>query len=217
MSALAGFLNGMATGITDRKDREARERELAAYEQAVRGGMTGAPGVKDVASGGDGARLVHGHGPTSYQDAIASIESAGSGDYAAIGPTDNELGRALGRYQVMEVNIGPWSKAALGREVSVDEFMKSPEIQDAIFDHRFGLYVDKYGPEGAAQAWFGGEGGVGKAARSDALGTTVGDYGKRFVAAIGGAAPPPRDAAGVKEAAAKRGTWAWFRNYGGPG
>lgn len=121
-----------------------------------------------------------------YRDAIASIESKGSGDYAAIGPKHPSMGRALGRYQIMEANIGPWSKAALGREVSVEEFMSNPDIQDAVFDHRFGSYVKQFGPEGAAQAWFAGPGGVGRVDRKDVLGTDVGTYGRKFVEAIGG-------------------------------
>lgn len=127
-------------------------------------------------------------GLQAYRDAIASIESKGSGDYSAIGPKHPTMGRALGRYQVMEANVGQWSKEALGREVSVDEFINSPEIQDAVFDHKFGQYVSKYGPEGAAQAWFAGEGGVGKTDRKDVLGTDVGSYGKKFVAALSGRA-----------------------------
>lgn len=122
----------------------------------------------------------------SYRDAIASIESAGSGDYGAVGPRHPKMGRALGRYQVMESNIGPWSMEALGREVTPDEFMADPAIQDAIFDSQFGKYVQKYGPEGAAQAWFGGEGGVGKLGRKDVLGTSIGGYGKKFLNALGG-------------------------------
>lgn len=122
----------------------------------------------------------------NYRDAIASIESAGSGDYAAVGPTHPKMGRALGRYQVMESNIGPWSEAALGRQVSADEFMSNPEIQDKIFDHQFGQYVAKYGPEGAAQAWFGGPGGVGKLNRKDSLGTTIAGYTDKFRNAMGG-------------------------------
>lgn len=117
----------------------------------------------------------------SRRDAIASIESAGSGGYAAVGPRHATLGRALGRYQIMEANIGPWSQKHLGRAVTVEEFMASPEIQDAIFDGVFGEYVEKYGEEGAAQAWFAGPGGVGKGGRKDALGTTVADYGKRYL------------------------------------
>lgn len=123
-----------------------------------------------------------------YRDAIASIESRGSGDYAAIGPTHRKLGRALGRYQVMEANIGPWSREALGREVTPDEFLASPEIQDAIFNHRFGQYVERYGPQGAAEAWFAGPGGVGTN-RQDALGTSVQGYAARFANALGPTAP----------------------------
>lgn len=126
-----------------------------------------------------------GGGMDAYRNAIASIESAGSGDYAAVGPTHPKLGRALGKYQVMEANIGPWSKQVLGREVTPDEFMASPEIQDAIFDGIFGGYVDRFGPEGAAQAWFAGPGGVGKMDRKDSLGTTVSSYTDKFNSALG--------------------------------
>lgn len=120
-----------------------------------------------------------------YRDAIASIESAGSGDYAAIGPTNPRLGRALGRYQIMEANIGPWSRDALGREVTPEEFLANPQMQDAIFDAKFGGYVNQFGPEGAAQAWFAGPGGVGKTDRQDVLGTSVGEYGQKFASALG--------------------------------
>lgn len=124
-------------------------------------------------------------GPSNYRDAIASIESKGSGDYAAVGPTHPKLGRALGRYQVMEANIGPWSQEVLGRAVTPEEFMANPQLQDAIFDGKFQQYVQKFGPEGAAQAWFGGEGGVGQTGRTDSLGTSIGDYGNKFTKALG--------------------------------
>ena len=122
-----------------------------------------------------------------YRDAIASIESAGSGDYAAIGPTNERLGRALGRYQIMEANIGPWSREALGYEVTPDQFIANPELQDAIFDAKFGQYVNQYGEEGAAQAWFGGPGGVGKLGRTDVLGTSIGGYTQKFNNALANA------------------------------
>lgn len=134
----------------------------------------------------------HGDSPMSaYRDAIASIESAGSGDYGAVGPTNSKLGRALGRYQIMEANIGPWSREVLGREVTPDEFMANPQLQDAIFDGKFGGYVDQFGPEGAAQAWFAGPGGVGKVNRKDVLGTDVGTYGQKFLSALGPQASNP--------------------------
>lgn len=118
------------------------------------------------------------------RNAIASIESAGSGDYGAVGPTHTSLGRALGRYQIMEANIGPWSQEALGRRVTADEFMRNPKIQDDIFDYKFGKYADKYGESNAAQAWFAGEGGIGTG-RKDVLGTSTGEYARKFDAAMG--------------------------------
>lgn len=120
-----------------------------------------------------------------YRGAIASIESAGSGGHAAVGPTHERLGRALGKYQIMEANIGPWSREILGREITADEFMANPALQDAIFDGKFGQYVQQYGPEGAAQAWFGGPGGVGKLDRKDSLGTSIGGYTEKFRNALG--------------------------------
>lgn len=120
-----------------------------------------------------------------FRNAIASIESKGSGDYAAVGPRHPELGRALGRYQIMEANIGPWSREVLGREVTPEEFVANPQIQDAIFDGKFGQYVQQFGPEGAAQAWFAGPGGVGKLGRSDSLGTSVAEYTDKFSRALG--------------------------------
>lgn len=123
---------------------------------------------------------------SAYRQAISGIESGGR--YDAIGPTHPKLGRALGKYQIMEANIGPWSREALGRSISADEFMRSPALQDAIFDRKFGQYVAKYGPEKAAQAWLGGEGGIGTN-RRDSLGTSVGEYGQRFMASLGGTQP----------------------------
>lgn len=119
------------------------------------------------------------------RDAIAGIESAGSGDYAAVGVRNPTLGRPLGRYQIMEGNLPQWSQEALGRQVSADEFLRSPQLQDAVFDHRFDQYASKYGEEGAARAWLGGEGGVADPTRKDVLGTSTGEYGQRYVAALG--------------------------------
>jgi len=118
----------------------------------------------------------------AWRNSIADIESRGSGGYKAVGATDEKLGRALGRYQIMEANIPQWSKAALGKSVTAEEFMASPAIQDAIFDHRFGKYVEKHGEENAARAWFGGEGGINKPDRTDVHGRkTIGSYGETFV------------------------------------
>lgn len=117
-----------------------------------------------------------------YREAIASIESLGSGGYSAIGPTHPKYGRALGRYQVMEANVGPWSEAALGRRIGADEFMTNPGLQDKIFDHRFGGYVDKYGESGAASMWFTGRPNAPNA--RDVLGTSGSVYVDKFNAQL---------------------------------
>jgi hypothetical protein len=124
---------------------------------------------------------------TAYRNSIASIESAGSGGYAAVGPVTKSGDRAYGRYQIMGNNIGEWSQAALGKKLSIVEFMASPAAQDAVFDHRFGQYVKQFGnPQDAASAWFTGRPLSGGAGMHDMLGTSGVGYAARFTAGLGG-------------------------------
>lgn len=114
-----------------------------------------------------------------YAKAIQAIESGGN--YGALGPVTRNGDRAYGAYQVMGNNIGPWSEAALGSRLSASEFLGDRSAQDAIFNHRFGGYVGKFGASGAAQAWFGGPGSVGKGGMgADILGTTGNSYVAKF-------------------------------------
>ena len=122
-----------------------------------------------------------------FGDSISSIESGGN--YNLLGPVTKSGDRAYGKYQVMGSNIPEWTKAALGKELTPAEFRADPRAQDAVFQHRFGQYVDKYGPEGAARAWFAGEGGMNDPNRKDQFGTSVASYGQRFMA---GLQPPPQ-------------------------
>lgn len=193
----SGIVANVNEGRANEAEQAGRTSANDTFSSLISGLTGGAPGYAPSQAPQSGAGTPG--GGSSYRNAIASIESAGSGDYGAIGPTHPELGRALGRYQVMEANIGPWSQQALGREVTPEEFMASPEIQDAIFDHQFGNYVTQYGPEGAAQAWFGGEGGVGQLDRRDSLGTSIGDYTSQFNAAMGGQPQQMAQGPGLEE------------------
>src|SRR5687768_15127950 len=125
-----------------------------------------------------------------YATAIGNIESAADGGYRAVGPVTKRGDRALGKYQVMASNVRPWSREVLGQEVTPQQFMMSPELQDYIFQAKFGSYAKKYGPQGAARAWFAGEGGMNDPGRHDQLGTTVAEYGRRFNREMGFAAKP---------------------------
>lgn len=119
-------------------------------------------------------------GDTDLSDArerISRVESGGN--YGALGPMVGK-DRAYGRYQVMGSNIPSWTKEALGQSLTAEEFLADKKAQDAVFNHRFGGYMKKYGPAGAARAWFAGEGGMNNRGARDALGTSVDDYERKF-------------------------------------
>lgn len=122
---------------------------------------------------------------SSPSNAIAGIESGGK--YDALGPVIPKTGdRAYGKYQVMGANIPEWTKTHLGQSMTPEQFIASHEAQEAVFKGEFGRLSGKYGPEGAARAWFAGEGGMNDPNRRDPLGTSVADYSRKFTAAGGG-------------------------------
>jgi len=85
--------------------------------------------------------------------------------------------RAMGKYQVMPGNLPEWSKAALGREVSVDEFIASPEIQEAIARFKAAQLYKRYGNvQDVQSAWFAGGPLAARAGRRDDNGTSVEQY-----------------------------------------
>lgn len=129
-----------------------------------------------------------------YRDAIAAIESRGSGDYNAV----NKTSGAVGRYQVMPQYVPQWTKEALGKPMTTDQFKASPSAQDAVFDKRFGGYLSKTGnPNDAASMWRTGQ--------PLASGGTAGaGYAKRFGENLkqGGDATPPNRPDGQRSAEA---------------
>jgi hypothetical protein len=119
---------------------------------------------------------------SDYASAISSVESGGR--YDAIGPVTKDGNRAYGKYQVMDFNIGPWTEKHLGRRMTPQEFLASPDAQDAVFEAEFGSYVSKYGnPQDAASAWFSGR-PMAQAGNSSDGYTTVPEYVAKFSAAL---------------------------------
>jgi hypothetical protein len=142
-------------------------------------------------------RITVNKGP-DYGSAISAIESGGK--YDALGPVTRSGDRAYGKYQVMGANIGPWSQEVFGRPVDPQTFLQNPDIQEAVFKAKFGGYVNKYGPEGAAKAWFAGEKGMNNPNARDQLGTSVAGYGAKFMKGLSGggtanAQPSPQQSA----------------------
>lgn len=131
--------------------------------------------------------------------AASQMEADGRG-YGTQGPviTDRKSpyygDQALGMYGVMGKNLPQWLKEAGLQPMTREQFLANPEAQDAVFNHRFGQYLQRFGNvEDAAQAWFAGPGTVGQPGalgRTDAQpatggqpafrGTAVGSYRQQF-------------------------------------
>src|ERR1041385_3248457 len=119
----------------------------------------------------------------TFKNNISGIESKGSGGYSAIG-VKTKVGRALGKYQVMEKYLPDFSKQFLGRVVSPKEFLSNPQLQEQLFRNRVTALYRKYRNWGdVASIWHSGvplaqakaEG------RKDSLGTSTSDYAARAV------------------------------------
>lgn len=123
---------------------------------------------------------------SSYADDTASQETGNQKDpYGAIGPKTSKGDNAYGKYQVLGSNIPAWTKEVLGTPLTPHQFLASHEAQDAVYQQKFGQLAQKYGPEGAARAWYGGEGNVNNPNARDLANPnapTVGQYGKTFAA-----------------------------------
>ena len=125
-------------------------------------------------------------GPLGFTDPISkyaavTAKQEGDGSYDQLGPVTKTGDRAYGKYQVMGNNIPEWTSQVLGKTMTPSQFLNDPQAQEDVYRAKFGEYVNKYGPEGAARAWFAGEHGMNNPAAHDVNGTTVADYGKDFV------------------------------------
>jgi hypothetical protein len=66
------------------------------------------------------------------------------------------------------------------------EFLGDQNAQDLTAQHRFGSYLDKYGAQGAARAWYAGEGGMNNLGATDInQNINVGQYGQQFLNRLG--------------------------------
>lgn len=119
----------------------------------------------------------------SFMNAISSQESGGN--YGA----RNGSSGAMGRYQIMPSNIagsGGWDREALGYDISPAQFMASPELQDRIAQSKLQKYYTKYGPAGAAVAWYAGPGAVGRGGnRSQGAYPTINAYSNSILRKMG--------------------------------
>ncbi len=113
----------------------------------------------------------------AFVQSMAQQESGGN--YGAVGvPTGS--GTAYGKYQILDSNFageGGWDMEALDQDITIEQYMRTPEFQEKIARSKLRDYFKQYGPEGAAKAWYAGPGNANL--NSDAPqygGPSVNDY-----------------------------------------
>jgi hypothetical protein len=116
--------------LAEAKDKLAREQAVSQQSNSGLGRIFGAGNATAQPSSG-----------SSYASAISNIESGGK--YDSLGPVTKTGDRAYGKYQVMGQNVGPWTQEVLGKAMTPEEFAANPQAQDAVFNAKFGNYVDK--------------------------------------------------------------------------
>lgn len=140
-------------------------------------------GVRPVPVSADGTNQNSNYDPSdAWGRAMSGIESGGR--YDLKGPITKNGDQGFGKYQVMGVNVGPWTKQTLGYALTPEEFLKDKDAQERVFRNIFGGYVDRHGLENAASMWHSGVTLDKAQDRQDILGTKTPDYVKRFMASL---------------------------------
>lgn len=112
--------------------------------------------------------------------AIGQFESGGN--YKAIGKVTANGDRAYGKYQVMGKNIPSWTKEALGKSMTIKEFLASPKAQDKVAHSRMGKLLAQYGNiSDVASVWFSGRPMKKAGNARDVNNTTVPKYIKNVI------------------------------------
>lgn len=139
-------MNMRRAGLTSNQIGHSNVQSLIDYGSDLQGRVNANANMWEMA--GQASRL--GGGLNSFINAVASQESGGN--YGAV----NRHSGALGKYQIMASNIQSWSQEALGRAVTPSQFLSSPQIQEQVARAKLTSYFQKYGPAGAAIAWYAG-------------------------------------------------------------
>ena len=132
------------------------------------------------------------------KQAICTIESGCN--YGAVTDSRTSLGRALGKYQIMEGELqGDLRNAGLP-SMTPEQFLANHDAQERVFESKFGGLMDKHGSfNDAASAWLTGLPLDKAGNRADRFGTTASIYVKKANAELAKSA-----SLGEKEALGRR-------------
>lgn len=186
--------NDIQQGGLDATNYETRKRNdrESAYLESLRNKIQGMNGRSINVNTGDGVGQFTGNipnvtGNSSFEKFVAAITGQESGgNYNA----RNRSSGAMGRYQIMPGNINGakrgWDYEALGRDISPSQFMGNPKLQDAIARYKLQQYYKKWGPRGAAVAWYAGPGMVGRSGnKSQGAYPTINNYANSILKRMG--------------------------------
>lgn len=123
-----------------------------------------------------------GYGIEAVLRALRQQESGGN--YGAV----NSGSGALGAYQIMPSNIagsGGWDMEALNRNISTQQLLSNPALQDAIAKYKFGNYMNNYGVKGALSAWYSGDPNAYNSTSSQGNYPSIHDYVMQVLALMG--------------------------------
>lgn len=110
---------------------------------------------------------------------LSQVESGGN--YSAMSKPSKNGDQAYGRYQIMGDNIPDWTKQALGKSMTPDEFLNDPKAQDATAAYQVNKHLQSgNSPQDVASIWFSGRTQAKAGNSSDVYGTTVPQYVNRF-------------------------------------
>lgn len=114
--------------------------------------------------------------------AIGKVETGGVKGNPYLQKTDAGKGRiALGKYQILNTNVGKWSQQVLGKKLTPMEFLNDPTAQEQIARAKFKEYYDTYGtPQDVAAMWFSGRPAKNNNAAEAKTGFSVPRYLNRF-------------------------------------
>lgn len=118
---------------------------------------------------------------------IAYVESGGaSNPYSLVGRETSRGDHALGKYQVMESNVGDWTREALGKRLTHQQFLSSPEAQERVASFRMNRMLNQgRSPEDIASIWFSGRPLSQAGNVHDAYGTTPSVYVRKMMHGMG--------------------------------
>jgi hypothetical protein len=156
---------------------------LARSPQSASGSSQGLPTVPRADVSGASTSSAAGGAAGDFEKFINSIAKQESGGrYEAV----NKSSGALGKYQIMPANIASWSKAALGKSITPSQFLKSPQLQEAVARKKLKEYYNRYGAGNAAKAWYGGPGAVKKSGnKSQGAYPTINNYSAAITRRMG--------------------------------